>query len=177
MRLDKCSKYNSCYKCRDEALTQKYVYGVVKECRCGRYYSSQYDECWTCGVASNIEFGALTLNQCDFCRQFFSADGFKKKSGRRTSRCIGCSSRSAVIASLPRDNYDRHEIADRDGWVCGLCGEGIDKLITDTIDPGYLNVDHIIPVSAPNFPGDIRSNVQASHRLCNIKKGGYKFKP
>jgi hypothetical protein len=62
----------------------------------------------------------------------------------------------------------------RDKWRCGICHSFIDHRLTNPYDPGYLNIDHIIPVSAPNFPGDILSNVQAAHRLCNIRKGGFK---
>lgn len=172
MRLDKTAKYNSCYTCWSKAFDLK-INGVVKECRCGKRYSSQYDECWSC-VTANIQFGSLTLNRCNYCHQFFPPEGFSKRAGKRGLRCLGCSSRDAVIASLPRDRYDSYEIAERDGWTCGICGGAIDQSLTDVIDPGYLNMDHVIPVTAPNFPGDIRSNVQASHRLCNIQKGGFK---
>lgn len=123
-----------------------------------------------------VRTGMITCLRCDKPR---SIDDFPcGRHGRIKSRfacklCLG-GARYAKIASLPQDKYERHEIADRDGWMCALCGKGIDKKLVDPYHPGYLNIDHIIPVTAPDFPGDILSNVQASHRLCNIRKGGYK---
>lgn len=88
--------------------------------------------------------------------------------------CRQCGSRPQRMSAHPRDSYTRHEIARRDGWECRICYRAIDRTITNPHDPGYLNIDHIIPVSSPQFPGDIRSNVQATHRWCNIRKGGYR---
>ncbi len=120
-------------------------------------------------TGSTLLFGDRAVRRCDGCRDFFHLETLK------SGRCRNCASRVQRIASLPRDCYDKHEIADRDSWTCGICDGPIDSSITDIYDPGYLNIDHIIPVTAPNFPGDIRSNVQASHRGCNISKGGYKL--
>lgn len=113
-------------------------------------------------------FGKCRIKSCTGCREFYPLDQLK------FGRCLDCSDRNRILGSLPRDNYDSYEIAERDNWICGICNEGIDPFLTNFTDPGYLNVDHIIPVTAPHFPGDIRSNLQASHRICNIKKGGYK---
>lgn len=115
------------------------------------------------------QFGKLRIKRCTGCKQFYPLGQL------RSNRCPECSGRNQILASLPRDRYTNHEIAERDNWICGICSDDIDPSITDLYDPGYLQVDHVIPVTAPNFPGDIRSNVQASHRLCNIKKGGYKY--
>lgn len=168
-RLDYLADHDSlCYECHGKRW-------AARTCDCGRqFYSPLHDQCWPCRM-TDIQFGDLTLSPCAYCRQFFPPEGFAKGVARRGAKCLGCSSRSAVIASLPRDLYTSREIANRDNWTCGLCGEGIDQSLTDVFDPGYLNIDHITPVTHPRFPGDIRSNVQASHRLCNIKKGGYKM--
>lgn len=89
-----------------------------------------------------------------------------------TSACLACGSRSQRLSLHPREPYTRIQIARRDQWTCGICHGSIDHRLMNPYDPGYLNIDHIIPVSSPKFPGDILSNVQATHRLCNIKKGG-----
>lgn len=64
--------------------------------------------------------------------------------------------------------YDRLEVFARDGWVCQLCMEPIDR---EARSPAPLSpsIDHIIPISQGG--GDTPSNVQASHRVCNTRKG------
>jgi 5-methylcytosine-specific restriction endonuclease McrA len=58
-------------------------------------------------------------------------------------------------------------IFERDQWVCGLCGEPVDK---DIAWPNLecATLDHIIPMSRG---GDhVETNVQLAHFLCNLMK-------
>ena len=75
--------------------------------------------------------------------------------------------------ALMRDAFVEDVIAskvfDRDGWVCKICGESIDKSLRWP-DPGSVSLDHIIPLSK----GGLHSydNCQAAHFGCNSRKGG-----
>lgn len=60
------------------------------------------------------------------------------------------------------------DVFERDGWVCGICGERIDSAVSYP-DPLSVSLDHIIPLS--NGGGHVLANVQASHLVCNVRKG------
>lgn len=61
--------------------------------------------------------------------------------------------------SLP--NRLRDAVLERDGFVCGICG--------DEIESGDLHIDHILPV-ARGGTNDL-DNLQPAHSFCNISKG------
>jgi 5-methylcytosine-specific restriction endonuclease McrA len=60
------------------------------------------------------------------------------------------------------------EIYDRDGWVCQLCGEKVDKRATW---PSLMSasLDHVIPLSKGGTHEP--SNCQLAHFICNSRKG------
>lgn len=60
------------------------------------------------------------------------------------------------------------ELAERDGWRCGICGGRIDRSRSHP-DPLSLSVDHIVPVALGGDNDD--SNLQAAHLRCNLAKG------
>lgn len=62
----------------------------------------------------------------------------------------------------------REEIADRDGWICGLCGEPVSPDVAWP-DPLSPSVDHIVPLSKGG--GHTVENVQLTHLQCNVRKG------
>jgi 5-methylcytosine-specific restriction endonuclease McrA len=69
---------------------------------------------------------------------------------------------------------DRLTVAERDGWMCQICGHPIDPAVTyrdpetGKCNPGYLHIDHIYPLSKG---GDhTYANAQASHAVCNKRK-------
>lgn len=64
----------------------------------------------------------------------------------------------------------------RDGWVCLMpqClleNRAIDPAVRrigqGTVPDDYGNRDHIVPLSNPESPGDVWSNVRAAHTRCN----------
>lgn len=63
--------------------------------------------------------------------------------------------------------FTNEEILDRDGWICGICGDPIPR---DVEWPGALSpsVDHIVPL-AHGGPHS-QANVQAAHLQCNCRK-------
>lgn len=66
------------------------------------------------------------------------------------------------------ENIDPLEIFERDKWICGICGEKIDKTLNYP-DKMSATLDHIIPLSKGGT--HTRENVQASHGVCNFSKG------
>lgn len=72
------------------------------------------------------------------------------------------------------ETVKRSVVAERDGWICQLCFQPIDPSLTyinpetGRPDPGYLNVDHRIPLAKG---GDHSyANCQAAHARCNASK-------
>lgn len=64
--------------------------------------------------------------------------------------------------------FSTAEIAERDGWMCGICGGRIPKRAKHP-DGRSLSIDHIVPLSEG---GDhVPSNVQVAHLKCNLSKG------
>ena len=63
----------------------------------------------------------------------------------------------------------RDAVLTRDNWTCQLCGEVISRNQTDTCADTYPNIDHVIP-RALGGATEI-GNLQASHRICNMRKG------
>jgi hypothetical protein len=77
--------------------------------------------------------------------------------------------RRARIKSGQRGEPVRAEaVLDRDGWMCGLCGESIDGSVRWP-DPASPSIDHITPVSRGGSHS--MANLQAAHLGCNSRKG------
>lgn len=75
----------------------------------------------------------------------------------------------AKRAGVPRNPalVSRQEIADRDGWRCGLCGGRVSKDRRHP-DPLCPSIDHVIPLArgGTNDP----DNLQLAHLRCNLRK-------
>ena len=76
--------------------------------------------------------------------------------------------RSARKRSLPTEKYSEEDITRTYGRVCYLCAELVD-LETETSGE-KKNVEHLIPLSHPDCPGDTLANVRWSHEKCNFRK-------
>lgn len=61
----------------------------------------------------------------------------------------------------------RQAVADRDGWICQLCGEPIDLALRRP-HPFALAVDHVVGLAAGG--SDEISNLRATHALCNSRR-------
>jgi 5-methylcytosine-specific restriction endonuclease McrA len=76
--------------------------------------------------------------------------------------------RALKLATAVDGPVIRDEIAERDEYRCGLCGEPVDMDVAypDTLSP---SLDHILPLSrgGSHTPG----NVQLAHLGCNVAKG------
>lgn len=65
------------------------------------------------------------------------------------------------------EKVDRLVVFERDGWICYLCGEPVDKTLTGR-DPMAPSIDHIIPLSRGGL--DCYDNVALAHYSCNCRK-------
>lgn len=63
--------------------------------------------------------------------------------------------------------YTLAEIAERDGYRCGLCRRKVNMALRHP-HPRSPTIDHIEPLSISN--DDTRRNVQLAHRRCNVAK-------
>lgn len=59
-------------------------------------------------------------------------------------------------------------LAERDGWICALCGEPIDPSLKG-LHPMRATRDHIIPRSEKG--SNALSNLQLAHSVCNGRRG------
>src|SRR5699024_2990102 len=57
---------------------------------------------------------------------------------------------------------------DRDGWICGICDDPVDRAM-EYPDPMSVSLDHIIPLSKGG--SHTPENVQCAHLDCNLRKG------
>lgn len=72
---------------------------------------------------------------------------------------------------LPYERCGPIAVCTRDGWHCRLCGVSTPRRLRGTNHACAPEVDHIVPLSHPNSPGHVWSNVQCLCRSCNSKKG------
>lgn len=66
----------------------------------------------------------------------------------------------------------RRKIGDRDDWVCGLCGDSIDRN-EEVPHPYAATIDHIVPRARGG--SDELNNLQIAHFRCNSEKGAGSF--
>jgi hypothetical protein len=73
------------------------------------------------------------------------------------------------------DRFADWEIFERDGWLCQICLQPIDRT-AKTLRPMAATLDHIIPLSRGGT--HTRGNVQTAHRRCNsLKRELLPFQP
>ena len=72
---------------------------------------------------------------------------------------------------LPYERCGPISVCTRDRWHCQICGCSTPRRLRGTFDPRAPEIDHIVPLSHPNSPGHVWSNVQCACRRCNIAKG------
>lgn len=76
--------------------------------------------------------------------------------------------RRARRVSAHKESFTPREIFDRDEWMCGICGAEILPTLVYP-DPMSVSLDHVVPLSRGGFHE--RSNCQAAHLICNVRKG------
>lgn len=66
------------------------------------------------------------------------------------------------------EKFDPYEIYKRDGWICMICGQSVDKSLRWP-DEMSASLDHTIPLVAGGL--HTRENTQLAHFICNVRKG------
>lgn len=66
------------------------------------------------------------------------------------------------------EEISSRRVYERDGWICQLCGESVDKTLRNR-HPMMASLDHIVPVSKGG--AHTYDNVQLAHLSCNNAKG------
>lgn len=88
------------------------------------------------------------------------ARAWRKTEAGRAHSAREYNKRRRLLEGAVQVPWLRSEIAERDGWECYLCGEGI--------EPDDLNIDHVKPLSLGG--DDAPWNVAAAHAACNFSK-------
>ena len=73
---------------------------------------------------------------------------------------------------------DRWALGDRDGWLCHICGDPIDRTLRrlpNGYDPMAPIVEHV--VSRANGGSEDASNLHVAHMACNSRKGNRPWVP
>jgi len=82
-----------------------------------------------------------------------------------------CVAKRRKYRALKRGNahnpYKDIDIFERDNWICGICGQKINKRLKHP-NPRSKSIDHIMPLSRGG--NDTPINVQAAHLRCNLSK-------
>lgn len=81
---------------------------------------------------------------------------------------MGKHRRRSRLADVVVEHVDRLKVFERDGWVCGICQEPIDRA-SKAPHPLSPSVDHIIPIAKGG--NHTYENCQTAHLACNISKG------
>jgi HNH endonuclease len=75
--------------------------------------------------------------------------------------------RERLRTNGPRESFTLEDIGDRDGWVCGLCLDPIDRKFAAP-DPRSPSIDHVKAIAAGG--AHTRDNVRITHLYCNMDR-------
>ena len=95
----------------------------------------------------------------------------------QASRFCSSGCRRKARASWKIATRDRIAIYERDGWVCQLCGDPVNRALMST-DPGSdwaPSLDHIEPQAWALIPDHSPTNLRLAHRWCNSVRGDLRY--
>lgn len=153
-------------------ITCAHCGGPLISKRAGVKYCSE-----KCGMGELNHPGSFKRrNNPGLCEQCGSAIPVEGRIGRRfcSNDCTVRSNQSVRRArrkGLPAEKFSRFEIFERDGWMCHICREAVQRDLS-AYGPQSPTMDHLIPLSHPATPGHVKTNVALAHRRCNIGKNG-----
>ena len=126
---------------------------------------------WREEVAARPEFKEWDCAWChEVIRVPVSFTGFNKYHAECKLRARRARDRRKTLRrqGVKSDQRITHEeIAERDNYLCHLCGEPVDMSLPRTSKLG-ATLDHVIPVSRGGV--DSRENLKLAHWICNVKK-------
>ena len=165
--------------CRSRYDKPRGVWRAVRDCVwCGesfiptapamRFCSSgcRYDR------AARAKAGDPYPVQCAYCSDVFVLDPKKRCQLRRKycspscTRDAGKARRRVARLGNGTEFIDRSVVFERDGWMCGLCDEPVDRSLKWP-DPRSVSLDHVVPISRGGT--HTYDNVQCSHLDCNVR--------
>jgi uncharacterized Zn finger protein (UPF0148 family) len=130
-------------------------------------------DCKDCGVTCQYLFHNKKKLRCDVCAETHKLKASvvwrsKNPDLNREQRRRYRHKRRARILANPVETFTELEIFERDRWKCGICNRRIDRHLRH---PHLMSatLDHVVPISQGG--GHLRSNVRASHGLCNTRRG------
>ena len=168
----------------DKPWMQPYTASMACEIRYS--YAPHGSTGWLSGYDAHVEAGEEPCEMC-LARKEKERDKERKKLERRKAkpdykermkayrkanpeaRSDARRRRKARKKALPTEKYSEKDITRLYGSTCYLCAEPVDLEVEK--GPLRRNVEHLIPISHPDCPGDILSNVRWSHEKCNLSKG------
>jgi 5-methylcytosine-specific restriction endonuclease McrA len=137
--------------------------------RCGQTYQSWHSRrkfCIECGPIAKIE---RNNERAQIKRQQQNAeDGVPNATGRDGRAMHILRKIHGCVPITMYEHINVRKVYVRDAWICGICGELIDKDARFPL-PMSPSVDHIVPLTKGG--AHLYANVQAAHLRCNIAKG------
>ena len=103
-------------------------------------------------------------------RQTYWSSAYRANSERkrRTSASAARHERRMRMDKANSEKFDPMEIYERNGWVCMLCREPVDKSLKWPHELS-ASLDHTLPLVAGGL--HTRDNCQLAHLICNVRKG------
>lgn len=161
-----------CSRCREDQPLDRYSkQGKASLCKpCEADYQREY-------LAANPRPPKVRVPmECLVCNRLYMGNNRQRSHCSAECRAIGerdmirryTHERRAALKGRPAESFVSRDVFKRDGWTCGLCGEGIDPELQYP-HPKSASVDHVLPIARGG--GHIWGNVQAAHLACNIRKG------
>lgn len=106
-----------------------------------------------------------TAGRCLICDEPFTDWSASRTCGPRCSKRL--KQRRAQARKRSRYRLLRTAVFDRDGWLCGICGDAVNRdAVVPELDAGVL--DHIHPRA--HGGSDELANLQCAHFYCNSVK-------
>ena len=109
--------------------------------------------------------------RCQYCVKAFATQlpHIKDYCSERCAQANGAFREYAKRCGAPViETVYRAEVIERSGGRCGICGDVVD-LALPWDDPMAAQIDHIVPLKQGGTHE--ASNIQLSHRTCNVRKG------
>lgn len=148
------------------------------ECYRKLFYSAQRyrHQCVECG--RSFQSGQFRAKCCESClsgylsrrsREHFDANPHLRKwSSKQDMDRFYAFRRRRIVRGRQAEVFSAAEIFERDGWLCQLCGEEVDRDLKWP-DPKSASLDHVVQIARGGQ--HIRSNCQLAHLGCNSRKG------
>jgi len=143
----------------DETRAANAVVRLTRECKfCGASFVMPRPN--GPALRGEVNAGQFCSRRCAHGGAVYASplDSRRARTQRRKAR-----ERGATI-----ERFGAHEVFERDGWVCGLCTEPVDRSVAHP-HPMSASLDHIVPLSKGGKHS--RDNTQCSHLTCNVAKG------